>query len=119
LLSGIIVTCTAPYGEIGSQTITAQYLGDSNFKVSPTSTSSTQLVAQAQTTTVVTTDSSTYVSGQTIAITGVVAPVALAAGTPTSTVAVTDGVKGTVCTFALWLTTCRVVEPAGNYTSTG
>jgi hypothetical protein len=119
-LSGSTATCTVTYTSPGTHTIKAQYLGDSNFAISPVSGSISQVVNQANTTTAVTTDSPTYVSGQNIVVTAIVAPVAPGAGTPTGTIAVSDGVNvGTACTIALPTTTCTIVESAGSYTFTG
>ncbi len=119
-LKGSSASCTVSYEEVGSHTITAQYLGDTNFLASAISDPITQVVDQTSTAT--TTDLSAYVKGQSIVVTATVRPVSDGSGTPTGTVVITDGVNpaGT-CTIDLTnATRCTIVEQtAGTYILTG
>ncbi|HVA71366.1 MAG TPA: Ig-like domain repeat protein [Acidimicrobiales bacterium] len=121
-LTGLSATCSVSYTSPASHVITATYLGDTNFLASSPSAPLTQIVNQAATATGLTTDLSTYVSGETIVVTATVAPVAPGSGTPTGTVSVSDGgspAKTCVITLSSG-TTCTIVETApGNYTFAG
>ena len=121
-LTGTSATCTVTYSSTGSHTITAEYLGDTNYLGSLVSPPVTQVVNQAATTTTVSTDLTTYVSGEPIVVTAVVAPVAPGAGTPTGTVSISDGASSpTTCTINLATgSSCTIVETTpGSYTMTG
>ncbi len=115
--------CALTYPATGTHTITAQYLGDANYTGSSSSTL-TQVVGPAATSaTVLSTDSSAYVVGQTITISATVAPVAPATGTPTGTVSVSDGATPPA-TCVITLTGgaghCTLSEPSpGTYTFIG
>ncbi len=84
-------TCDPAYNASGgSHSITAQYLGDSNYPGS-TSDALTQTVNKADTTTGVASDHNPSVTGQQVTYTATVAPVAPGAGTPGGTVTFKDG----------------------------
>ncbi len=91
VLTGATATCTVTYSWIGSHTITARYLGDSDFLASVVSDPITQVVGQDSTSTATTTDLSVYVTGQSIVVSAHVAPLSPGSGTPTGTVMITDG----------------------------
>ncbi|MGO8897662.1 MAG: beta strand repeat-containing protein [Isosphaeraceae bacterium] len=74
---------------VGSNTITAVYSGDPNFVTSSSST--TETVNQAGTTTHLSASPSSTSSGQTVTLTATIAVVAPGAGTPTGSVQFFDG----------------------------
>ena len=98
-LSGTSATCAVTYGTVGSHTITAKYLGDSNYSASPTSSSITQTVNAASTTTSVASSANPSVAGQAVTYTATVAATAPGAGTPSSSDTVTfkDGASTITC----------------------
>jgi large repetitive protein len=89
-LTAAIATCNETYAGAGTHSITALYSGDANFTGS-TSPALTQTVNPGVTTTVVTSSANPSVSGQSVAYTAIVAPVAPASGTPTGTASFMDG----------------------------
>jgi hypothetical protein len=121
-LTGSSASCTVTYDAVGSHTITAEYLGDTNFLASAVSDPITQVVGQASTSTATTTDLSDYVTGQSIVVSASVSPAWTGSGTPTGTVVVTDGVNPAItCSIDLAsATSCTIVEHTpGTYTLTG
>jgi hypothetical protein len=74
-----------PTSPVENPSITAQYLGNSNF-MSSSSGVLTQLVIQASTTTTVASDANPSVFGQEVTFTATVSPVSPATVTPTGTV---------------------------------
>ncbi len=116
-------SCTVTYLAAATHTITAQYLGDANYTAS-TSSTLTQVVGPAATSaTALSTDSATYVTGQTITVTASVTAVAPATGTPTGTVEVSDGLSPAqtcLVTLVAGSGSCSIVEPSpGTETFTG
>jgi hypothetical protein len=87
--SGQAIFSTAALG-FGSHTVTAVYAGDSAFN-SSSSASVSQQVAQASSTTVVTSSATPSVFGQTVTFTATVAAVAPGSGTATGSVVFSDG----------------------------
>jgi hypothetical protein len=83
-------TCTTSYPGVGSQAITATYSGDTNFAGSA-STTVTQAVNQAATTTTVTSSANPSRVHQSVTFTATVAVTAPGAGAPTGTVTFKDG----------------------------
>jgi hypothetical protein len=77
-------TCSTAYAGPTTDSVTATYAGDSNFKGSSASTPVT--VTQASSSTTLTASASPSVSGQTITFTASVGAVAPASGTPAGTV---------------------------------
>jgi hypothetical protein len=121
-LGGSSASCTVTYEAVGSHTITAKYLGDTNFLASAVSDPITQVVGQASTSTATTTDLSDYVTGQSIVVSASVSPAWTGSGTPTGTVVVTDGVNPAItCSINLAsASNCTIVENTpGTYTLTG
>ena len=98
-LSGTNATCVVTYGTVGSHTITAKYLGDSNYSASPTSSSITQTVNVASTTTAVASSANPSVVGQAVTYTATVAVTSPGSGTPSSSDTVTfkDGASTISC----------------------
>jgi hypothetical protein len=91
---------------VGTRTISAGYSGSSAHLASSATTS---LTIRGNTTTVITSDSpAPSGAGQSITVAFTVAPVAPAVGTPTGTVAVTDGF-GASCSAALPAGSCSLV----------
>ncbi len=91
-------TCTTSTLPAGAPSITASYQGDANF-LGGTSAAFAQNVNQASTTTVVSSSSlSPSAFGQPVTFTTTVAAVAPGAGTPTGTVAFSDGANPVACT---------------------
>ncbi len=89
-LSGGSVSINTTQLPVGSnETITATYSGDSNFNNSSGTTS--QTVNKADTTTTLTANPSTSVTGQTVTLTATVAVVSPGSGTPTGTVSFSCG----------------------------
>src|SRR5205807_2438507 len=70
--------------------ITVVYAGDGNYTTS-TSSTLTETVNQASTTTAVTSSDSTAVTGETVTFTATITPVSPSSGTPTGTVTFKDG----------------------------
>ena len=75
---------------VGSNSITAEYSGDSSF-ITSTSSAVTQTVNQASTTTALTSSTNPSVFGQSVTFTATVAAVSPGAGTATGTVSFFDG----------------------------
>ena len=75
---------------VSTHTVTARYLGDSNFALS-TSAEVSQVVNKANTTTSVTTAPNPSVFGESVTLTASVAAIAPGAGTPTGTVTFYSG----------------------------
>ncbi len=90
-LSGTTATCSLTYATVSSHTITAQYLGSTNFNASTASASLTQTVNKASTTATVVSSSNPSVVGQSVTYTATVAVSAPGAGTPTGNVEFFDG----------------------------
>jgi hypothetical protein len=92
-LSGSSATCQQTYNASGgSHTITAQYLGDTNYNPSAVSSSITQTVNKADTTTVVVSSANPSVTGQQVTYTATVSVTAPGGGTPTGKIEFLDGV---------------------------
>ncbi len=90
-LSGGSASSPTAHLGVGSHTVTANYAGDVNF--GGANDQLTQAVAQASTTTTVSTSPNPSVFGQPVALSATVEPVAPGTGTPTGTVQfVVDGV---------------------------
>ena len=83
-------TCAVTYPAIGSHTITAVYLGDTNFAGS-TSTPVVQAVDQGATATSLGSSANPSTAGDSVTYTAVAAPVAPATGTPTGNIEFLDG----------------------------
>ncbi|MER5368259.1 Ig-like domain-containing protein, partial [Streptomyces sp. NPDC002722] len=106
-LSGGVATLTVSNLPVGTRSIRATYNGDSNFTTS-TSTTSSQTVIKANSSTALTSAPDPSVFGQVKTLTATVAAVAPGAGTPTGTVSFFDGatllgtssLSGGVATFA-------------------
>jgi Bacterial Ig-like domain (group 3) len=98
-LSGASATCVVSYGAVGSHTITAKYLGSTNFSASAVSSSITQTVNAAATTTAVASNHNPSVVGQAVTYTATVAVSAPGSGTPPSSDTVTfkDGASTISC----------------------
>ncbi len=75
---------------VGTQSITAVYSGDANFTTS-TSSTLTQTVKQASTTTSVVSSANPSTYGQAVTFTATISPVSPGSGTPTGTVTFYDG----------------------------
>ncbi len=84
LSGGTVSVSTNGLVTAGTYAVTATYAGDGNFIGSVGAT--TQTVTQAATTTSVTTSPDPSVSGESVTLTAIVAPVSPGAGTPTGTV---------------------------------
>jgi len=97
-LSVTTATCSQTYATVSSHTITAQYLGSTNFNASAASASLTQAVNKASTTTSVSSTPNPSVVGQSVTYTATVAVSAPGAGTPTGTVTFKDGTSTITCT---------------------
>src|SRR5205823_9153493 len=98
----------------GPHTITATYGGDSSFSASPPSDPLTQTVNQASTTTTLASSLSPSVFGQPVTVTATVAPVAPGAGTPTGSVAFSEG--NTALGAVIQAGTARAVLPTSPLT---
>jgi len=112
-LSVTTATCSQTYATVSSHTITAQYLGSTNFNASAASASLTQAVNKASTTTSVSSTPNPSVVGQSVTYTATVAVNAPGAGTPTGTVTFKDGLSTIACTggsttLSLGLATCQI-----------
>jgi hypothetical protein len=113
-LSGTTATCAVTYNAIGSHTITAKYLGDTNYSASPTSSSITQVVNQAATTTAVT-GNATSVSGQSVTFTVTVTTNSPGSGNATGSVAFYETPNGGSATV---ITGCTARSLTGTSTDT-
>ena len=100
-LSGSSATCQVTYSTTGSHTITAKYLGDTNYSASPTSPSTTQTVNQAATTTAVASSLNPSTSGQQVTFTATVTVNSPGAGSPTGSVTFKDGTTSICSSVAL------------------
>ncbi len=89
-LSGGVATYTTSSLALGTHSVTAAYGGDTNFKSSTSSTLS-QVVNQASSTTTLTSSSNPSVYGQSVTFTATVAGASPSTGTPTGTVTFKDG----------------------------
>jgi large repetitive protein len=108
-------TCNITLMTLGSRTLTASYAGDSDF--SPTSTSATHTVTSNTSSVITGTSPAASVTGQTVAISWTVLPVAPGTGTPTGTVTISDGT--TSCNAAVGAGTCSLAFPtAGGHALT-
>ena len=98
-LSGTSATCVVTYGATGSHTITAKYLGSTNFSASAVSSSITQTVNAAATATAVASNHNPSVVGQAVTYTATVSVTAPGAGTPSNadTVTFKDGASTITC----------------------
>ncbi|MFG2194198.1 Ig-like domain repeat protein [Streptomyces sp. NPDC048639] len=92
-LVGNTATITDASLSVGSHTITATYVGDTNF--SSSSDTDTHVVNQAATQTTVVSSPEPSVFGETVTITATVAPVSPGAGTPTGNVTFVIGMAST------------------------
>src|SRR5207245_1350490 len=88
---------------VGTHSITAQYLGNTNFSGS-TSTAVSQVVNKASTTTALTSSLNPSTFGQSVTFTATVAVSAPGAGTPTGTVNFLDGKTVIVISTLSWTT---------------
>lgn len=115
-------TCTHAYASTGSDAVSAAYSGDTNFGSSSSSTSVT--IGQDATTTTVSASPSPAVVGQPVTLTATVAIVSPGAGTPTGTVAFTDGAgtcSGSLSRSAPYTASCSTTysAPVSGDTVTG
>ena len=92
-LSGGSASATHAYATIGAYTVTATYLGDTNFSGSSNTTS--QTVNAADTTTTLGTSGASVGFGTSITFTATVAATSPATGTPTGTVTFKDNTTST------------------------
>ena len=90
LNSSGVATFSTTTLSVATHSITAVYVGDTNFKTS-TSTAVSQVVSQASTTSTVATSSATTLFGQGLTFTATIVPVSPGAGTPTGTVTFKEG----------------------------
>src|SRR6185436_3255089 len=98
-LSGGSGSCNLTSTSAGAKTVTATYVGDTNFTGSADTEAHT--VNQAATTTTITSDNpDPSVVGQSYSVQVTVAPVAPGAGVPSGTVNVDDG-DGNICAITL------------------
>ena len=106
----------------GTDTVTAVYGGDTNFSGSPLSVDFPQTVAQASTTTTVTSSSNTVVDGTGVTFTATVAVTPTGAGTPAGTVTFfedgstslgTGSLSGTAPFQATYAASAAQLQPAG------
>jgi autotransporter-associated beta strand protein len=110
--SASVSTTTLP---VGSDTILAQYSGDTNFSAG--SSSATQTVNQASTTTTLTATPTTASAGQPVTLAATVAAISPGAGTPTGTITFMSGstALGTASVGANgYATLTTVTLPAGS-----
>jgi type II secretory pathway pseudopilin PulG len=112
-------TCTLSYATTGSRVITAQYAGNAGTYSGSTSTSITEVVGSAGTTTTIASSDTTAIPGQTITYTANVAVTAPGSGTPptSDTVTFKDGASTITCgagsaAFNGTSATCTVVYPS-------
>ena len=103
---------------IGNHTVTANFIGSTNYAASSGSLSGGQQVNKANTTTTITSDNpDPSVRGQTITVNYTVAVTAPGMGTPTGNVTVSDGVNS--CMAAAAAGSCNVaLTTVGNRTLT-
>lgn len=115
-LSGPSAVCAQTYGAVGTHSITATYLGDANFNASPPSSTLTQTVNKAATSTSLTVTGSpaTYGSENAVVFTSTVTA---ASGTPTGTVSINQA-GATLCSISLPSTTCSPSATALNAAAT-
>jgi hypothetical protein len=92
-------TCATSFASAGDHQLAATYSGDASY-VTSTSAALDETVAAGASATVLTSDSTTPVVGQSINFTATVSPVAPATGTPSGTVTVRDG-STVLCTVTL------------------
>ncbi|MGP8008490.1 MAG: Ig-like domain repeat protein, partial [Acidimicrobiales bacterium] len=85
-----VATCPVAYATIGTHSITAVYLGDTNYTGS-TSTALTQTVNKASTTTTVTSSVNPSVVDQAVTYTATAAPSGSGSGTPTGNIEFLQG----------------------------
>ena len=112
LLSGSSAVCAQTYAAVGTHAITAQYLGDADFNASPPSSTLTQTVNQAATSTSLTVTGSpaTYRSENAVVFTSTVTT---GSGTPTGTVSIKQA-GATLCSIALPASSCSPTATALN-----
>lgn len=118
-LVGNTATCTAANIPAGLQTVSAVYSGDANT-LAASSQPFTQFVAQAHTTTTLTTPP-TIAFGQTVDVAATVAVAAPGAGVPTGNITIGDGgaAAGDSCTIVLPADHCALTPSTpGNKTLT-
>ena len=114
-LNGSAAECVQTYATVATHTVTAKYLGDTNFNASPLSASVTQAVHQGSTATSMTVSGSPTVYGSE---TSVVFSVAVTAPVvPTGTVTVKQGTTA-LCSISLPATTCSPEATALNASPT-
>jgi CSLREA domain-containing protein len=118
--------CDITFRTAGSKTITATYVGDTNFNASPASTSASHTVNKADTTTTITSDSpDPSVTGQTVTFNVTVAAVvpgaAVAPTTITGSVTVSDGgTNSCIATLTAGSGSCDIAFPSpASYSMTG
>lgn len=112
-----IATCNFAFSAPASpgSTVTATYSGDSNFSTLAASTSATEVVSAAGTTTTLTSTPSPSAVNQQVAFTAVVSPAFTGAVQPTGTVVFTDTTNSTtLCTKTM----SGGIVPVCNYTFT-
>lgn len=95
-LSSGTATCVVAFTSAGARSITAVFAGSTSYQAS-TSSSVSQGVNAASTTTRLTTSSASVPSGQSVTFTATVAPVAPGGGVPSGTVAFKDGATTLTC----------------------
>ncbi len=117
-LTSLTATCPVTYTAAAGHTITASYLGDSNFSGS-TSSALTQTVNQAGTTTTLSSSANPSVVGQPITFTATVSVAAPGSGTPTGSVAFFDGGVAISGCGAATLSNAGIVTCPVTYTSAG
>jgi hypothetical protein len=98
-LSGGVATFSISTLTVGSHSLTGVYSGDPNFTTS-TSSTFTQTVKQASTTTSLVSSANPSVAGQAITFTATISPVSPGSGTPTGTATFMDG-SNTLATATL------------------
>jgi hypothetical protein len=121
-IGGGSATCAVTYLATGSHTIVATYAGDGNFATS--SHSLTQSIVAAATTTALGSSTASSVVGEPITLTATIAVTAPGAGTPTGTVAFTNGATtatgcGAQALNSSAVATCTFTPPGvGSYSFT-
>jgi len=102
-------SCSLTSTTAGAKTLTANYVGDSNFN--PSSDTEAHQVDKGDTTTTITSDSPDPSKvGQPYTVSVTVAPVAPAVGTPGGTVTVSDGTDSCVITLAAGTGSCSLTS---------
>lgn len=100
-------SCSITFSSVGSKTLTATYLGDTNFNASPASAGVSHTVNKANTTTMITSNTpNPSTSGQAVTVNYMVGVSAPGSGTPTGNVTVTDGVNS--CTGTVAAGSCAI-----------